>query len=56
MCNGTETLQKVQLLSRQSTEYFSKSLSDHEDVCLVNVRRAFGSFMVSSGFHHTWPT
>ncbi len=30
-CNGTHTFQKCQLLSRQSTEYFLKSLGDHQD-------------------------
>ena len=44
------TFQKVQLLSRQSTEYFPKSLADHQDVFLPKVRRAFMLFLVSSGF------
>ena len=48
--NGTRTFQKVPLLSRQSTEYFPKSLQDHQDVFLPNVRRAFVFFFVSSGF------
>ncbi len=31
-CNGTCTLQKVQLLSQQSTEYLPKSLGDNQDI------------------------
>ncbi len=31
-CKGTQTFQKVQLLSHQSTEYFPKSLGVHQDV------------------------
>ncbi len=35
-CNGTHTFQKVKMLSRQSTEYFPKSLGDHQDVFWKN--------------------
>ncbi len=31
-CNGTHTLQKVQLLSHQSTEYLPKSLGHNQDI------------------------
>ncbi len=31
-CNGTQTFQKVQLWSHQSTEYLPKSLGDNQDV------------------------
>lgn len=34
-CNGTQTFQKVQLLSRQSTEYFPRGLWDHQDVVAI---------------------
>ena len=35
-CNRTHIVQKVQVLSRQSTEYFPKSLGDHQDVFWQN--------------------
>ncbi len=31
-CNGTQTFQKVKLLSHQSTEYLPKSLGDNQDI------------------------
>ncbi len=43
-CNGTHTFQKVQLLSRQSTEYFPKSLGDHQDVFWQNWDELLCSF------------
>ncbi len=43
-CNGTHTFQKVQLLSRQSTEYFPKSLGDHQDVFWQNCDELLCSF------------
>ncbi len=49
-CNGTHTFQNVQLLSRQSTEYFPKSLGDNQDVFLAKLRQAFMFFLLSSGF------
>ncbi len=48
-CNGTHTFQKVQPLSRQSTEYFPKSLGDHQ-MFSGKLRWAFMFFLLSSGF------
>ncbi len=48
-CNGTHTFQKVQLLSRQSTEYFPKILGDHQDVFWQNWDELM-FFLLSSGF------
>ncbi|MEQ2252375.1 hypothetical protein ILYODFUR_021168 [Ilyodon furcidens] len=47
--NTTITSQTCPLLSHQSTEYFLRTLEDHQDVFWENVRRAFVSFWVSSG-------
>ncbi len=49
-CNGKHTFQNVQLLSRQSTEYFPKSLGDHQDVFWQNWDEPFMFFLLSSGF------
>ncbi len=43
-CNGTHTFQKVKMLSRQSTEYFPKSLGDHQDVFWKNWDEPLCSF------------
>ncbi len=43
-CNGTHTFQKVKLLSHQSTEYFPKSLGDHQDVFWQNWDELLCSF------------
>ncbi len=48
-CNGTHTFQKVKLLSCQSTEYFPKSLGDHQDVFWQNWDELL-FFLLSSGF------
>ncbi len=49
-CNGTHTLQKVQLLSHQSTEYLPKSLGDNQYIFWQMWDGAFVFFLVSSGF------
>ncbi len=48
-CNGTHTFQKVQLLSRQSTEYFPKELGIIK-IFSGKLRWAFMFFLLSSGF------
>ncbi len=49
-CNGTHTFQKVQFLSRQSTEYFPKSLGDHQDVFWLNWDELLCSFCSAAVF------
>lgn len=39
--NGTQTCQNVLLLSHQSSEYFPRSLGEHQDDFLGNKRRGF---------------
>ncbi len=46
--NRTQTFQKDQHLSHQSTEYLPKGLGDNQDFVFANVRRAFVFFLVRS--------
>lgn len=56
-CNGTHTFQKVQAFSHQSTEYFPRSLGDHQevDLTLTEPSEACSSLDVVAGsFVSSW--